>query len=170
MKWNSCLQNNQSSSPLVYEHMTITCSNRHSLFHAAYMASCQLYHTALPKFLSQQWTSFRHSSTDDLDPSNAVKQSLVPLLLSTNKRISWDLEFIKMANFKCSHGQRVRDKYVHIVFRGKWLWSPANIKEANKDSKIYDEAKRSCTIFCSALIYYAWIKVARKSFLHYSAL
>jgi len=24
-----------------------------------------------------------------------------------------------------------------IVFRGKWLWSPANIKGANKDAKIY---------------------------------
>ena len=44
-----------------------------------------------------------------------------------------------------------------IVNRGDWLWSPANIKGANKDAKIYVGRSTTLTIFCFALIHYAKI-------------
>ena len=44
--------------------------------------------------------------------------------------------------------------YLNIVNKGEWLWSPANIKGANKDAPIL---VRRCTIFCFVLIHYTWI-------------
>ena len=39
------------------------------------------------------------------------------------------------------------------VNRGEWLWSPVNIKRANKYTKIYVGSRpRPCTIFCFAFI------------------
>ena len=49
--------------------------------------------------------------------------------------------------------------YIDIVNRGEWLWSPANIKIANKDSKIY--VGRSTTVhsllFCSHTLFMNYV-------------
>ena len=44
-----------------------------------------------------------------------------------------------------------------IVNRGKWLWSPANVKVANKEAKIYVGKSMTVHIFCFELIHNAWI-------------
>jgi len=44
-----------------------------------------------------------------------------------------------------------------IVDRGKWLGRPVNIKEANKQAKIYAGRPLTLHIFCFMLIAYAWI-------------
>ena len=43
----------------------------------------------------------------------------------------------------------------NIVNRGKWLGSPANIKEANKEAKVEVGRSKTVHIFCFALIHYA---------------
>ena len=56
-------------------------------------------------------------------------------------------------------GRNAGLKHDTIVNKTEWLGSPTNIKGANKDANIYvgTEGPWPCTIFCFALIHYAWI-------------